>query len=200
MNDDSAFCFDLDGTVTRDEILPIIAKEAGIHEEISALTTATIRGVIPFKESFLLRCKLLSSIPVEKIHEIINEVRFYDEIVKFISKNKSNCFIITGNLNLWIAPLVDRLGCQYFSSKGSFKKNYLSVDKVLNKADAINEIKKEFNNIISIGDGMGDVQMFENSNVNIAYGATHEPVASLLKLSNYVIYDEKALCRLLSTL
>ena len=52
MNDDSAFCFDLDGTVTRRNT-PIIAKEAGIHEEISALTTATIRGVIPFKEFFV---------------------------------------------------------------------------------------------------------------------------------------------------
>ena len=200
MNYNSAFCFDLDGTVTRDEILPIIAKEAGIYEEIFALTTATINGVIPFKESFLLRCKLLGSIPVKRIHEIINEVRFYGEIVEFINKNKSNCFIITGNLNIWIDPLINRIGCKYFSSKGSFRKESLNVDDVLNKADAINQIKKSFNNIIAIGDGMGDVQMFENSNVNIAYGGTHEPVTSLLKLSNYVIYNEKALCRLLNTL
>ena len=46
----SAFCFDLDGTITKDEILPILSREIGLFEEISALTDATINGVIPFRK------------------------------------------------------------------------------------------------------------------------------------------------------
>ena len=42
------FCFDLDGTITTQEILPLIAAELDLYEEISTLTQATINGLIPF--------------------------------------------------------------------------------------------------------------------------------------------------------
>ena len=38
----TAYCFDLDGTVTQEEILPEIANVLGIKEEIYALTKATM--------------------------------------------------------------------------------------------------------------------------------------------------------------
>ena len=183
MNYNSAFCFDLDGTVTRDEILPIIAKEAGIYEEISALTTATINGVIPFKESFLLRCKLLGSIPVKRIHEIINEVRFYGEIVEFINKNKSNFFIITGNLNIWIDPLINRIGCKYFSSKGSFRKDSLNVDDVLNKADALGDELAE--------DQAKEFKEKTGKDVHLMSSVSGKNTKEILFLLADVVYKEK---------
>ena len=54
--------------------------------------------------------------------------------------------------------------------------------------------------IISVGDGMGDVLMFEESDISIAFGGVHEPIESLMKVSNYLVYDEDSLCRLLNTL
>ncbi|MDA9896975.1 HAD-IB family phosphatase [Pelagibacterales bacterium] len=195
----NAYCFDLDGTVTTEEILPILSKDVDLHEEISALTTATINGTIPFKESFLLRCKLLSTIPVVKVHQILEKIIFYKEIEKFIKSNNQNCYIVTGNLDIWIEPLIKKLNCNYFSSKGRFINDNLVIDYVINKGDAINELRKKYEKIISIGDGMGDVQMFENSDVSIAFGGTHEPVESVIKLSDYVTYNDKTLCKLLNT-
>ena len=60
----TAFCFDLDGVVTSQELLPLIAEELGYYEEIKALTDATIKGIIPFESSFRLRCR----IPVSYTH------------------------------------------------------------------------------------------------------------------------------------
>jgi phosphoserine phosphatase len=53
------FCFDLDGTMTRREILPAIASEVGLSEEIALLTSLTMRGLVPFESSFRLRCRIL---------------------------------------------------------------------------------------------------------------------------------------------
>ena len=54
--------------------------------------------------------------------------------------------------------------------------------------------------IISVGDGMGDVLMFQESDLSIAYGGVHEPIETLRKVSNYIVYEENSLCRLLNTL
>ena len=47
---------------------------------------------------------------------------------------------------------------------------------------------------------MNDVSMFEKSDLSIAYGGVHSPVETLIKLSNYVVYNEVSLCNLLKML
>ncbi|MEA0554062.1 HAD family phosphatase [Lysinibacillus irui] len=198
----TAYCFDLDGTITKEEILPLISKEIGLYEEISALTEATIKGIIPFEKSFLLRCRLLMDIPVSKVRKIVTETFLHNEIVDFIQKNKENCFVITGNLDIWISQLVEeRLGCSVYSSRAEEHDDTLcKVVKILHKEQAISQIKEKYNRIVAIGDGMGDVSMFQSADIGIAFGGVHAPIESLLEVSNYVVYEEKALCRLLNTL
>jgi HAD superfamily phosphoserine phosphatase-like hydrolase len=197
----TAFCFDLDGTVTQEEILPLLAKEVNLYEEISALTEATIKGVIPFKKSFLLRCRLLNDIPVERIQNIISKVKIYQEICSFIKKNASNSYIITGNLDIWIKKIEKILPCQFYSSLGKLNPNgSISVEHVLEKGSVIEHLRKKHSKIVSVGDGMGDVPMFEKSDIRIAFGGTHKPIQSLIQHSDYIIFCERALCNLLSNM
>lgn len=196
-----AFCFDLDGTVTNQEILPLLSKEVGLYEEFRALTEATIKGIIPFTNSFLLRCKLLSEIPVSRVQAIIERVTFNKEIVNFIKTQPQNCFIITGNLDVWVKPLFNLFGCRFFCSTGDLHGDkLLGVKHVLNKGEAIKHLRQEFKEIISVGDGMGDVPMFEQADVKIAFGGVHPPIQTLIQWSNYIVFHEKPLCTLLNTL
>jgi len=196
----TAFCFDLDGTVSIDEILPRLSLEVGLYEEISALTEATIKGVIPFERSFRLRCRLLAEISVSKVREIISGVRLYEDLANFIRANAAQCFVITGNLDIWVEPLIASLGCEYFSSKATAVNDKLvSVDMVLNKGAAVKELRKRFDKVVAVGDGMGDVQMFEEADFRVAFGASHDPIEALVQSADYVTYSEKALCRLLNT-
>ena len=195
------YCFDLDGTITSQEILPLLAAELDLYDEISALTKATINGLIPFEQSFKLRCKLLSEIPLEKVQEISNNVKLNNKIVEFIKENNDHCYVITGNIFEWIKPIVEKLGCDVYCSKANFVNGrFINLQKILNKGDVIKKMKKKKNFIISVGDGMGDVLMFEESDVSIAFGGVHEPIETLLKISNYLVYNEDSLCRLLKTL
>jgi HAD superfamily phosphoserine phosphatase-like hydrolase len=195
------YCFDLDGTVTSQELLPLMAAELNLYEEMSALTQATISGLIPFESSFKLRCKLLSEIPIEKVQEVADKVRLNETIVEFIKENKKNSFIITGNIYEWIKPITEKLGCNIFCSKGKFDNGKLSgLDKIIDKGEVVKALKKNNKSVISVGDGMGDVLMFQESDVSIAFGGVHEPIETLMKVSNYLVYDEVSLCRLLNTL
>ena len=195
------YCFDLDGTITSQEILPLIASELDLYEEISTLTQATISGLIPFESSFKLRCKLLSDIPISQIQKITKKVKLNKSIQNFIIKNKENCFIITGNIYEWIEPIIHKLGCKVFCSKAKFKDNKLEkLVEIIAKEKIINKLKKKNNTIISIGDGMGDVTMFQRADISIAFGGVHEPIQTLVKNSDYITYDGDSLCRLLNTL
>lgn len=201
MRADTAVCFDLDGTLTKDEILPRIARFAGLEEEIEALTRATLLGLIPFRKSFLLRVALLKDLPLHLVHEAISEIGLNEEVLRFIEENSAISFIVTGNLDVWIAPLLDKIGCKSFSSIAeSDGAKVLGVASVLDKARALKSLKGDFRKIVAVGDGMGDVGMFEEADVRIAFGGAHHPVESLVENSEYLCFTEGTLCRLLNQL
>ena len=197
-----AFCFDLDGTLTREEILPQVAKRVGLYEEINILTEITMQGLITFDKSLKLRAKLLSTIPVSKVKETISNIKIDESLQDFVQQNKADSFVVTGNLDVWVDDFVsDNYGCRRFTSIAEFNgDNLIQVNKILNKHHAIEEIRNEYDFIIAIGDGMNDCGMFENADIGIAYGGVHKPVSSLVKMSKYVCNDSKALVNLLKSL
>jgi phosphoserine phosphatase len=197
----TAFCFDLDGTVTRAELLPIIAEEVDLAEEIGLLTEATIKGIIPFEKSFRLRCRLLADVPVSVVNKAVAQVELEAGLVDFISDHADQCFIVTGNLNVWIAPLLERVPCGFFSSEAEVSDDRLGkVTKVLNKADAVESLRERFDTIVAVGEGMNDVPMFEKADIGIAHGAIHTPSEALRQLSDYWTTSGGGLCRLLNSL
>ena len=54
------YFFDLDGTVTDEEILPKIAQRFNFKKKMTKLTRAAMAGDIPFEDSFRSRHKMLS--------------------------------------------------------------------------------------------------------------------------------------------
>ena len=141
--------FDLDGTITKFETLPLLAKELNLSDEMKILTDLTLSGQISFEQSFRLRYFILKNIPPKKIFEIMDAVELDEDILNFIRENKKFCAVVTGNLDIWIEPLTKKLGCEIFSSQSECGE----LKKILNKAEVICELKKTAEEIISIGDG-----------------------------------------------
>jgi len=195
-----AICFDLDGTVTREEILPLISKKIGIFEEINLLTQITLKGLIPFQNSFKLRVKLLETIPISQVCDIVKATQLDPHIQAFIHDHKEDCYIITGNLDVWIRELIEeKLGCNFFSSKAKYDGDkLLGLDTILDKKDAVKSLRNQYEEIIVVGDSMNDCSMFEHADCKIAFGGVHNPVDSLIQLSDYVIFDGKGLVNLIA--
>jgi HAD superfamily phosphoserine phosphatase-like hydrolase len=193
----TCFAFDLDGTVTNQEILPLIAGTLGLEKEMSLLTDLTINGIIPFEDSFRLRCACLRSVPLDKIRAIVASVELNPDIENFIKNNRDNCAIVTGNLDIWIEPLVEKLGCKFFSSTG---RQLLLVGSLLRKNHSVLELRKQYDRIVAIGDGVNDMPMFDEADVRIAYGGVHAAAKPLVKIADYITFSGSALCRLLNTL
>jgi len=198
----TAFAFDLDGTITKAELLPMIASELGLEAEMRLLTELTMAGKIPFEDSFRLRFAILRSAGLERIWSIVSEVEFDPYIEDFINQNASRCFVVTGNLDVWIKPLMERLPCKFYTSTAMLdaEGNIVALDSVMRKNAAGLELKERFDRLVSIGDGFNDIPIFDVADVGVAFMGLHAAPDALVSVSNYVALNGKSLCRLLNTL
>lgn len=194
------FAFDLDGTVTDSEILPRIARELGIHAEIARLTKLTLEGVIDFEESFRLRFEMLKSVPVPKVQEIVAATPLNPHITAFIERNRGHCAVVTGNLDVWVRPVAERLGCRFFTSTSSGEDGALRLRKVLRKDEAVKELADGNARIVAIGESVNDIPMFRAADIGVAYAGVHRPVPAVLEIAKHRAEDGAGLCALLESL
>ncbi len=190
------FAFDLDGTVTTVETLPLLARELGLSKEMKRLTDATLVGEIPFEQSFRLRHGMLKSIPLERICEIMSKVPLDPAIEKFIRGHREQCALVTGNLDCWIAPISVKLGCETFSSTLDAKGRLI----VLDKSSAIKKLRTSADRVIAIGESFNDISMMKAADISIAYGGVHRPIDAAVAIADFIAFDGVSLCRMLKAL
>ena len=195
------FIFDLDGTITSQETLPLIARHFNVEEEIANLTKETIKGNIPFIESFIRRVHILGKLPVDQVADLLSKVNLYNEVFTFIQNNRENCIIATGNLDCWISKLANTIGCKTYTSEAKILNNQVAkLVTILRKEDIVNKYKSLGEKIVYIGDGNNDAEAMRLSDISIAAGLTHMPSNNVLPFSNYLVFNQSSLCRQLNQL
>lgn len=195
------FIFDLDGTITKQETLPLISKHFGIQEEIDKLTNETIYGNIPFVESFIRRVHILGKLPIDEISNLLESVKLHEKVASFIRENNDNCIIATGNLKCWIDKLATKIGGICYYSDGKIVNNKVErLTYILKKETIVEKYKSQGEKVVFIGDGNNDVEAMRVANISIASGLTHYPAKSVLSVADYLVFDEEALCRQLNQL
>ena len=218
------FAFDLDGTVTRKEILPRIAALLGLEQEVAELTRQTLCGDIPFESSLRRRFAMLGGIPVHTVQAAVDAIPLDPDICAFIAAHRENCAIITGNLDCWVAPLLKQLGCRAFTSRTVIQNGERTLDTVLDKAEAIRILRTEAvsahrrktrfsqgkeaesttqegaTTLVAVGESVNDVPMFMQADIGIAFGGVHPPVPEILRLAHSRADSGQALCALLEDL
>ena len=196
------FLFDLDATITKVEILPEIARRIGRAEQMRELTERTMAGEIPFEHSFIERVNLLKQIPVSTVSEIILQVPLHQEIVRFIQENKEDCYVVTGNLDVWIRGLMESLGLSghYFCSKARVDgtgETLLGIASVMDKAETIRQFPRPF---VAVGDGNNDAEMIGAAEIGIGFGGVRPIAPSVLQNATHAAYTEEKLCQFLRQL
>ena len=195
------FLFDLDGTVTSKETLPIIAEHFGVQDQIAELPHHTVQGNVPFVESFIRRVNILGRFSVSEISDLLARVPLYPLVSKFIKENQSDCIIVTGNLDCWCEGLYKKIGCQCYGSEAEVENDHIvKLENILRKEQIVDQYRALGETVVFIGDGNNDLEAMRHANFSIAAGLTHNPAQSLYAICDYIIFNEKALCRQLNQL
>ena len=194
------FAFNLDGTLTSREILPEIAACAGLEKKLTDLTHRTLKGEIDFELSFRKRFAMLRHIPLSVVQDVVASIPLDPHIASFIKKRNDECVIVTGNLDLWIRPILSRLGCRYFASQGKIVDGKLEIESVLDKGNTANQMKIQRKYIVAVGESINDLPLFQNSDVSIAFSGVHAAIPEIVACAQYHARDGADLCRLLQSL
>lgn len=198
--EDYLFLFDLDSTITKIEILPTIAESIGCGDVMRELTEKNMYQAIPFRRSFLDRVELLKELPVSEVSQRIAEIPLHEDLVRFLQDNKEHCYIVTGNLDVWIDGLVKRIGMEgnVFCSKGIVKNDRLvGVASVIDKNSTVEQFVGPF---VAVGDGSNDAEMISKAGIGIGFGGVRPIAPSVLEVATHAFYNERALVRFLERL
>lgn len=197
---DYIFLFDLDSTISKKEILPTISEEIGKQKEMKELTEATMRGEIPFKTSFLNRVNILSCVDVSRVNDLVSRIPLNEAIVNFIIENQDRCYVVTGNLDVWISGLMNKIGMNQhvYCSKANVKED--RITQVISVVDKELMAKQFVQRLVVIGDGDNDSGMAKHADIAIGFGGVRNIAPSLLRNIDYAFYDDRRCAEFLYSL
>lgn len=188
---DYIFLFDMDSTITKKEVLPEISAKIGKLDEMRHLTEATMRGELPFKTSFMRRVEILKDIPVSEVNQMVADIPLNEHIVDFIASNPDRCYVVTGNLDIWINGLMKKIGMKhhYYCSKADAVDD--KITKIVSVVDKELTVKQFVQPIVVIGDGDNDTGMAKLADIAIGFGGVRNIAPSLLNSIDFAFYDDK---------
>lgn len=201
MGGKTRFIFDLDGTLTAAETLPMIGAHFGLEAQIAAMTERAIRGTVPYVENFISRVNLLGGLPVDAVARLLAGAPLHERLMRFVAAHAAQCCIATTNLDVWLAGLRQRLPCALYCSEAGVEDNAVtSLRTILKKESVVRDFQAEGWRVVFVGDGHNDMEAMRAADLSIASGLTHSPAPGVLSLADYLCCEEDALCRLLEQL
>lgn len=195
------FLFDLDGTVTQKETLPIIAKHFGVEVNMALLTDQAVKGSVSYEQSLIERAMMLRGCSIKEVVQLLASVPLFSLVYRFITEHSAKCAVVTSNLDCWCSLLIQRLGCQGFCSQAiTCDDMVVEIASVIKKELIVDHFKEQGETVVFVGDGHNDLQAMQHADIAIAAALSHPPAPSLLHVAHHVANDQQSLYNILINL
>ena len=177
--------FDMDSTLIDAEVIDELAIEAGVGEEVAAITEAAMRGEIDFTQSFTQRLALLEGLNAEVLQTVADRLRLNEGAEYLIHSLKQLGYttaIVSGGFTFFGQRLQTILGVDYVYANELEIVNGIVTGKVTGdiidgqrKADLLRELAQQqglsLDQVIAVGDGANDLPMISIAGLGIAFRA-----------------------------
>jgi len=177
--------FDMDSTLIDMEVIDELAIEAGIGEQVAAITEQAMQGKIDFSESFRQRLGLLKGLDesvLETICERMSLTEGAERLVHTLKKLGYKTAILSGGFNYFGRHLQSKLGIDYVYANeleiidgkvtGQVKGEIVDGKR---KAELLQQIAQKesisLDQVIAIGDGANDLPMLSIAGLGVAFRA-----------------------------
>ena len=177
--------FDMDSTLIDAEVIDELAIEAGVGEEVAAITEAAMQGKLDFKQSFEQRLALLKGLDASVLHSVAQRLRLNEGAEHLISTLKKLGYktaIVSGGFSFFGEYLQEILGVDYVYANqldiqdgqvtGCVKGEIIDGQR---KALLLRELADReglmLEQVIAVGDGANDLPMLDIAGLGIAFRA-----------------------------
>ena len=177
--------FDADSTLIRNEVIELIADEAGRGAEVAAATEAAMRGEVDFATSLRSRVEALRGVPVSAFARVLERIEptpGVRELIDAIHERGGVAAVVSGGFHEILDTVAPELGADVW------RANRLAVDggsltglvdgpiiDAAGKAAALREWATDYDvpsaRTIAIGDGANDLHMMADAALGLAFNA-----------------------------
>jgi phosphoserine phosphatase len=174
---------DVDSTLIEAEVIDLLAAEAGVEEQVSAITAAAMAGEVPFEESLRERVALLRGLDEAALARVASKIKLTRGARTFIRTLKRlgmTTAIVSAGFTRFATALAADLGIDYSLSNTLDMKDGLLTGRLAGeivdgprKARFLAEIAEaegiSTNQVVAIGDGANDLDMLATAGLGIAF-------------------------------
>jgi phosphoserine phosphatase len=176
---------DVDSTLLQDEVIDLLAAQAGREAEVAALTSAAMQGEIDFATALAQRVQQLAGLDEAVIGKVLSEVRLAPgarTLIRTLHRLGYRCGIVSGGFTQFTDWLAADLGLDYAAAntleiadgKLTGRVSGPVIDRP-GKARALREFAADagvaLSQTVAVGDGANDLDMIAAAGLGIAFNA-----------------------------
>ncbi len=176
---------DVDSTFIQDEVIDLLADEAGVLDEVAAITERAMAGELDFEQSLRARVALLAGLPVETLDRVRERVTLTPgarTLCRTLLRLGYRVALVSGGFVEVIAPLAAELGVTDVRANSLEVVDGVLTGQVrgevvdrLGKRTALEAFARQYGvpqrRTIAIGDGANDIDMLEAAGLGVAFNA-----------------------------
>lgn len=176
---------DVDSTFIQDEVIDLLAEEAGVVDQVAAITERAMAGELDFEDSLRERVSLLAGLPADVLDRVRERVTLTPgarTLCRTLNRLGYRIALVSGGFTDIIAPIAADLGVTHVRANTlEIAEGHLTgrvtgpvIDR-LGKRTALESFAQEYGipirRTIAIGDGANDIDMLEAAGLGIAFNA-----------------------------
>ena len=179
------FLLDVDSTLINEEVIDLLAAQAGVSKEVSQITSSAMAGELDFSESLVKRVSLLAGLSITAIAHVQKKITLTNGAADLITALQSRgdiVAVVSGGFTEIISPLLATLKISRFKANSleiiegqlTGKVNGEIVDRRA-KAEFLKELVAlsgiPLSDTVAIGDGANDIDMIQSAGIGVAFCA-----------------------------
>ncbi len=176
---------DIDSTLINEEVIDLLGEEAGVGEQVAAITERAMRGELDFKQALEERVGLLAGLGQEVLDRTFERVTFTPgalELVRAAHERGWKVGVVSGGFHEIADRIVEVAGIDYclanrLDVQDGKLTGKLAADIVTRerKLEALRSWARELglplSQTVAMGDGANDIPMIQAAGTGIAFCA-----------------------------
>ena len=176
---------DVDSTLIQDEVIDLLAREAGCEAAVAEVTARAMAGELDFAESLRERVAALAGTPQTALLTVRDAVRLTPgarTLCRTLVSLGYKLALVSGGFSEIVGPLAAQLGVHRFRANTLEVADGVLTGRVIppivdraGKAQALREFADEFgfavSRTVAIGDGANDLDMLAAAGLGVAFNA-----------------------------